>query len=549
MSEGRLDAWLRRRGLQPRPLRALLGALVLMDLRSAHYARATGVKPEEALPPLFWVTGQLLLVSFLSCALLLGRVDARAFALCGLAVAALCTFSAVVVGFDEVALDPRDRGILGPRPLSARTYAAARLANLSGYVALIGAALTICPALSGAFLRDAGLAWLPAYALASLAVCVASAAAAVLVILLAARGGRRLDGAKAALAWIQIAIFLAVAYGGQIVLRSGGGALEEWAASPPPAVTWTPLDLLARAVAWTAWEGPSPRAALALGGALAGALGLSYLALLGLTRAYVHLATGPLQTAPLPAPATPGTLVGPLARRLLGRERGLGLWWLATHFRRDAALRLRTWPPLTLALAAAGLGALSERAQDPFLIHDERSALPLLSLALLTGALPQLCLALRSGEDPEASWLLETAPACGARFLSGVRLGLLAWTVYPALLGLGLAFAWSWRDPLHALLAILPAWLGLELGARWALLRVLGGLPFRESLARGGSLRPAALPTALLTGAAGGLAAAQFLAARSLGATLGLCALLALALPFASRAAHRAWALRLRSAS
>lgn len=538
----RWDRLLRRLDVQPRPYRALLSALIQMDLRSVHYGRSTGVKPDEPLPPLFWVTGQLLLVSFLSCGFLFGRVDARAFALCGLAVAALSTFSAIVVGFDEVALDPKDAPILGPRPLTARTYAAARITNLGCYVALIGAALTLCPALSGAFLRDAGPAWLPTYVVASVAVCVASAALALLTILFFARRGHRLSGAKAALAWMQIAIFLAVVYGGQLVVRGGKTELAEWAASPPSAITQTPLDVLARAVAWSAWQGPSLETLGVLGGALALALGLTYLALLWLTKAYAELASGPLQRAKIAKSPRAGTVTGALSSALLGRRRALGLWWITTHFRRDPGLRLRTWPMLSLAFAAALMGVLSERGADPFVVRDAHSVVPLLALGLIAAALPQLALALRIGEDPSASWILRSAPLSEpGKFMGGVRLGLMIWTVYPALILIGVGFAWSWGSVSHALLAIAPAWLLSEATAQWSLVRVLRGLPFEIAAARGGALQPAAIPSALATGVAGGVAALQFYAAPNLAVYGALVAVLALGALAVGASSAKAW--------
>ncbi len=68
-------AWLERAGLQARPLRALVFAYVLQDLRSQHFARATGVKPGELLPPLFWVVGQHVIASGLAATALFMRVD------------------------------------------------------------------------------------------------------------------------------------------------------------------------------------------------------------------------------------------------------------------------------------------------------------------------------------------------------------------------------------------------------------------------------------------------------------------------------------------
>src|SRR6516165_1840800 len=121
-------------GVDPRGFAALTKTFILMHLRGQHYARATGTKPHWAISPLFWVFGQCLAVSAGTSLFLFARVDVYFFAWVGLVLSTLLIATTVLVEFNEVVLDSRDLEVISHRPITPRTYAAARFANLLFYV-------------------------------------------------------------------------------------------------------------------------------------------------------------------------------------------------------------------------------------------------------------------------------------------------------------------------------------------------------------------------------------------------------------------------------
>ena len=188
-------------GLQDRAFRALLGGYLLMDLRSQHYQRATGASATERISPLFWVVGQFLLVGAGVSVVLFARVDAFFFALAALAVSMVVVGTAFIVEFNEIVLHPDDLEIIGHQPVPARTYSAARLANLLAYVLLMTVPLNIFPALAGA------------------------------LILLYTTVLRQAPAEKVrdVLAWVQILLIMVFVYGGQAVFRDSAGRLHMFA--------------------------------------------------------------------------------------------------------------------------------------------------------------------------------------------------------------------------------------------------------------------------------------------------------------------------------
>ena len=237
---------LTRAGIDPRGFAALLRAMILMDLREQHWAQATATKPHYAISPLFLVVGQCLTASAVTCALLVARVDVYFFVLANLSLSLLLLASAVFVEFREVALNPGDRGALAHLPVAPRTYAAARLANLLFYFALMYCALNVFPIIVGAGLRDAGGAYVPAYLAVSLGVSLVVLGA--LVVGLSFIDGPALAFLRFALSWLQIAAVLVAFYGGQLVLRDGTARLQVWAAFPPDWLAYVPTAPLARFV-------------------------------------------------------------------------------------------------------------------------------------------------------------------------------------------------------------------------------------------------------------------------------------------------------------
>ncbi|MGC4121221.1 MAG: hypothetical protein QM765_42920 [Myxococcales bacterium] len=533
---------LRRLGVQTGPLRALLVAFLRMDLRNQAYGAATGVKTSELLPPVYWVVGQFLATSMLLGLALFARVDAAFFAFAHLSCTALLLFSAMVVEFHEVAFDPADAEVLGHRPVSAATYSLARLVNLLAYVGLMTCATSLFPAILGCALRDGSAAFAPAFVLASALTALCTAALVVLLYTVLG-AGRFLDEARTLLSWVQIGAILVVFYAAQLMLRDADGGVEHYAARPPEWLANLPTMPLARAVAavvdgrWSAAGGTFALAALvtvALSAAAAHRLAAAW--------AGVHAGTAP-DAESEERLATGGELGarGRWTRLTRSRQEAASLWLTWTMLRRDSELKLRSWPALSMALAALVLGALTGQLANPMIGGGTTTVLTFAVPVLLAGAVPSLFQNAMFSRDAEAGRLLALAPLpSGADLARGVRKALLWALMAPATLVAFAAFAVVWRDPLDALVHSVVTWLMIEHAARLAQVMVLEGLPFSRTITRGATLGSVAAVSALASAAASGIAALQYLLAGNLLGPAVLALALSLLLVPASRWADRA---------
>jgi len=487
-----------RLGIRPRPFRALMRAWLLMSLRSQHFARATGAKPGEPLPPLVWVVGQYVLAGGFLSAALFARVDVWTFAFCGLATSMLLIATAMVVELQESVLAPGDALVVGHRPVPGRTYAAARLLNLGFYLTLLTVAANIFPAILGAALRDAGPWYLPAYLLAAAA---GSCAVAAAVILLAARSGKA-PGAdlRDLLAWTQIVLLVLIFYGAQWMLRDDRHRLLRFFAHPPAWLAWLPPAWLADFVAMAAGGKTAP----ALRGAAALAIVAGLAVVLVLARLARVYAWGPHASRSHPA----GSLGDPkdlgggkvrpprsfrLARLALrmtparsGRPQRALLALCLTMLRRDSDLRLRTLPPLATVVAVVAFGLATGQLASPFTGTPATAALSLAAVQLVVLAVPVMLHNLQSSRDHQASWLLAVAPrprvaarAARAAVCYGIAL--------PVLAVLSGVLAWAWRSPVQAALHGLFAWIEV-LAVSWGTLAAVRfELPFSRPVTVGGA--------------------------------------------------------------
>lgn len=494
----RLERAIGRLGIQPRPLLGLLRALLLVDLRGQHYGSATNTGAGAVIPPLYWVVGQFLAVSWLLTAAMVARVDVGFFAAMSLGVGALMVLSAVVVEFHEAVLDPSDVEILGHRPILPRTYAGARMANLGFYVGLMTAAVTLFPSIVGLAWPGIGAWWLLVYPVASVAVCAAVASAAALLwVRLGA--GRALAGLRALLAWIQIVAILVVFYGGQLMLRNGDGGVERWAARPPlwfERIPTTPVGRwVARVAAEPALEDLGLAAAL-----LAGAAAVGAAALLSLSAGWSAIRAGAFSAgAPVPDDRPPrGTIVRPWLRRLTrDRAEAVGAWLVLTALVRDAELRMRSVPALATAAAAVLLGLGTRQYGDPLAGLSTEVVLPVAAVVLLAAAIPQLAHNLSVSRDHAAAWLLGSAPASNASALRRGARRAAVWVVMgPPVLILAALGTARWDPWWHGPAFGLGAWLVVVICAQLSFPAALPGLPLSRRPRRGGALGPVVIVAA-----------------------------------------------------
>jgi hypothetical protein len=467
-----------------------------MDLRNQTYGEATGTKAGALVPPMYWVLGQLLTTSCLLSLALFTRVELWFFTFANLTALVLLLFSALVVEFHQVVIDPDDAEILGHRPLTQRTYAAARLTNLGLWVALLTLSMTIFPAVVGAAMRDAGPFFLPLYLVA--AVLCALTTTAVLVLLHTSLGaGPALERARGLLAWVQILAIMALFYGGQFMLRDADGGVELFAARPPAWVHWLPSAWLSDlSVQRLLFATPIALVLMAVAGLR---LGVVWGRLNAGARASDRLAVGD---------ALEGTTLVGWKRLLLRDRREAAIFWLVwTSLGRDTGLKLRVWSTLGTVAAALIIGALTGELGNPF---EQPAVLSLALPVLFAAAVPPLFRSVHFGGDPAAGWLLQSAPTSPRLIDRAVRKALLARVLLPVALLCLVTLGWLWRAPLSALLQVSVCWAVVELSARLTQGQTPGALPFSRPIAAGGASGSTWGVAALTSAAAMGVAAAQY---------------------------------------
>lgn len=510
---------LRVLGVRVRPFRALLRAYVLMDFRSQQFGRATASKPKDLITPLFWVVGQYLLLSVITCAVLFARVDAFFFALVNLGVSMLVIGTSLIVEFNEVVLDPEDLNVIGHQPVPLRTYSAARMVNLLGYVLLMTIALNLFPAIMGLGLRETGWLYLPAYMAAAF---LGNLAVVGLLLLLytSLMSGRPGDAIREVLAWTQTILIMVAFYGGQAIFRDSQDRLEmaaynlpDWIMYLPPAWLAHFVDSTSPASSGTKWWIP--------GLGLLVNVALWTLVMQRISRLYARMQPGGAawQRASLPTLRQPGQLGG-LLTRLLTRSRteAAAFWLCSTMLRRDHDLRMRSWPSLGMGLALVLLGLFTGQLGDPFVTQTPVTVvLPIASLYLLAYPLPTIIHNLNFSRDYAASWLLWSAPI-GDRvaFAEGMRKAVTYKILFPLLAVLLLLFALVWRDPLHALAHTAVGWLVVVGAGHATQVGLMRKFPFSAPAARGSITGSIALFAGVVNASAMTLAVVHYFAVRSL---------------------------------
>ncbi len=455
--------WLARLGVQPRPFTALVRTYLTLDLRGQHYGSATGAKAGELVAPLVWVVGQFLMVSVLLCCVLQARVPSDVYAMVNLSVTALMVFSAVLVEFREAAFDPLDVAVVGHRPITRRTWSAARFVALGLYCTIMTLALTIFPTIAGLGLHDVGVSWLVLYPWASATVGGAGASLAILLTLWAGRD--QVMGIQQIAAWIQIVAIMALFYGGQLMLRNTPGYVEVFAAFPPEWVAWLPTTALGAAVA------EARPGTLAL--ASAGGLALAAVALGRLMTLWGEVAggNGKERVGELPAPSTPFSFAPGRQRSGANRRQG-GIGALVTRMLwRTPELQSRLVANLGMPLATTLLGLATLQYGPPTATDPVMLVLPLATIVLLASAAPAMLHHLTFGHPPGASWRLQQHWSHAEQVAVWKALASRAFA--PFWLGHFVLTLVAWQDALQAVLHAAAGWLIVDLVGRWAAPRVL----------------------------------------------------------------------------
>src|SRR5689334_10791968 len=143
-----LDRAIAALGIDPIQWRVLAATYLRMDFRSGDGAEARAGSRSRRSHPLLGI-GILSTIGGAMFAVLAARIDdVLVSATLLITYGAINTAMLLLVDFTGLVVSPYDYVVLGHRPVSSRTYFAARLASILAYIGILGAMLALFPAIT-----------------------------------------------------------------------------------------------------------------------------------------------------------------------------------------------------------------------------------------------------------------------------------------------------------------------------------------------------------------------------------------------------------------
>ncbi len=387
----------------------------------------------------------------------------------------------VLMELHVILLSPDEYGVLGYRPVSSRTWFAAKIASFTVYVLIMTGALGVGPIVlyffKGGFHPLTGLAALAAFTLCGLAVSLAMALAYSEVLRVVSP--RRL---RSALSYLQIGLSVLV-YGGYAFIPDlmEQGTVRRLTLPDTPWIFLHPATWFASylELARGRFE---PRFVLAALGSLV-LLGVLFRFALGkASRGYAERvarlgSSGQTRRAAASAAASRPSF---LFRRNEGRAIAL---LIRNQFKYDQRFRMVVLGIIPLTLLYLVMGLREGPMADPFDPSPRGQGGWLLYFAVFLFPM-LLSQGLAASESYTATWIYFTTPARPERLVLAARNYVMAYFVTPYLVVMGALFAWLFHSVVHAAVHIVV--LGLVTTVFFeAMIAIQPVLPFTKPPRRG----------------------------------------------------------------
>lgn len=526
-----------------RSVKVLLYSFLVMDFRNQAFGQVTRSSAKDMFSPMYWVTGQNLLISFFVAGVLFARVEIFAFAFICLTLSMIVCVTSIIVEFNEIVLSPDDLHVIGHQPVSYKTYAAARLLNLILYICFLALTLCVVPAVFGVGFRETSYVFAILFPVAAF-VGSFLAAGCIILFYVTVFGGRPSSKVQETLAWTQAALMLITGYGGQAVLRDSQDQLEMAIYHMPAWFHWTPPGLLGQ-FAISGDEGWIHVKWWILLAAIGITIVVWLLVFRYLARAYSQFQDRQSRTGNdlLPALARPGDLFsGGLTYRFVNwfvsdsTDEKVGYWLTKTMLSRDHNFRMRIWPTFGITIAFVGIGMFTGELVDPLTARGQSVALTITAIYSLVLPLPTIFYSMRFSKFHQASWILSVAPIKdSAAFARGIEKAIILWVMLPFMLLMTLVLCGLWSDPVSIVLHLLAALILIFFSAYVSSGLIFRQIPFSQPLGRGEMVGPIAPLMALIGTIAMSLGTLHYLATIQLSWFAGYVVLL-FALTLAARA-------------
>jgi ABC-2 type transport system permease protein len=428
--------------------KALTKTALRIDLRASRLGAAHfGHQEVKAYAQLI---GQFVFYSFMGAAvafvvwltrdLFLAGTIALSYVMFMVATAALLDHNAAIAS-------PDDHAILGFRPVTSRTYFAARLANVLVYTTAMTTVFSYLPIVSF-FLRYGGAVGLATV----VAIYTASAATALLMVvaygwLVRTVGPQRL---KRVLSYVQFLLSFVV-YGGYFtlsrVLQVSLVAQLELPKSPwlllfPPAWFASYLELAA-----------GRASALGIAGALMSLAVIAGLATALSGRLSLEYADRLAALTTLSAPAAPARARRPGVLFTRDEARAVALL-IRSQFRNDLKFRMGVLTILPLTIVYLLMGLSDGGIGDPFVEGEVGQGMSMVTIAVMMFP-TMLKLNLARSDAYRASWIFFATPADRVRVVQSSKNILVVTFLLPYLVLVGLVLAYFSTNVLHVAVHLL----------------------------------------------------------------------------------------------
>jgi ABC-2 type transport system permease protein len=395
----------------------------------------------------------------------------------------------MLVDFGVTLVVPDDIAILGWRPISSRTYFAAKLTNALAFICAFAVALFTVPAIAGIFARGATVMFFPVFLLSAIfgGVFIAGLVAASYAALLRIFSAEKF---RSAVNFLQIAMMATLMVGSQVGPRiEGRDAMRQL-------LNKQGLD----SSSWSWWDLMPPRwfcapGELLIGGANRRVITLSAIAFVGtialfivlirsLSLTYLQKVHGSGATSPVQTPGRRRSWFLPLFQVFFRTsEESVMFHLIRTQVGRDRQVRLRIYPMLAYALIVLPFVLLAPASRGHEHVNPGLLKIaPLIVMGLLPGVLLPL---LPFAGESQGAWIFELAGLQDTGSVaSGIKKSLACLFLIPLALACfaGLVFvAGPWQAALSISFALSVAILILQLEFMW----LFSGLPFTRKMPKG----------------------------------------------------------------
>lgn len=395
----------------------------------------------------------------------------------------------MLVDFGVTLVVPDDIAILGWRPISSRTYFAAKLTNALAFISAFAVALFTLPSIAGIFARGSTLLFLPVYLLSAIlgAVFIAGLVASSYAALLRVFSAEKF---RSAVNFLQIAMMATLMVGSQVgpriegrdamrqLLRKQGLDSSSWSwwDLMPPRWFSAPSELLI--------GGANPRVITLSVIAFAGTMALFIVLIGSLSLTYLQKVHGSGATSSSPIAGRRPSLILRISKVFFRTREELVMFDLIrTQLARDRQIRLRIYPMLAYMLIVLPFLVLGPATSGHEHINPGLLKIaPLIVLGLLPGVLLPL---LPYAGESQGAWIFELAGLRNmASAASGIKKTLVCLFLIPLAIACfaGLIFVTS---PWQALMSISFALSVAILLVQVEFMGLFSGLPFTRKMPKG----------------------------------------------------------------